>query len=155
MMQHTIMAVFDTARHAQIAVDDLLVCDIPSESIHQYRLAMGADPDAAIRPENEFHRPSGAWTWLINDHPPPAERRAQQEALYQESRQRNEPVVVTIDNSTLTNARIIKILGDHAPLEVRGNKEGWTHADTSFAQENKMDPSEFDPQTPVEMTEYH
>ncbi len=154
-MQHTIMAVFDTARHAQIAVDDLLVCDIPSESIHQYRLARGAEPGAAVRPENEFHRPSGPWTWLINDHPPPTEKRAQQEALYQESRMRDEPVVVTIDPSTLTQARIVKILGDHAPLEIRGNEKGWTSADTSLAQKNQMDPSEFEPQTPVEMTEYH
>ncbi|WP_438381852.1 hypothetical protein ABHV46_13255 [Asaia sp. BMEF1] len=118
MMQPMLMAVFDTARHAQIAVDDLLVCDIPSETIHQYRLAMGAKPDAAIRPENEVHRPRGAWAWLINDHPPPMSLRKQQAALYRESQTRNEPMVVTIAMSTLTEGRVRKILGDHAPLQV-------------------------------------
>ncbi|MFC0511592.1 MULTISPECIES: hypothetical protein [Asaia] len=118
MMQPTLMAVFDTARHAQIAVDDLLVCDIPSESIHQYRLAMGVEPDSAIRLENEVHRPFGTWAWLINDHPPPAALRRQQAALYRESQSRNEPMVVTIAVSTLTESRIRKILGDHAPLRV-------------------------------------
>lgn len=117
-MQPMLMAVFDTARHAQIAVDDLLVCDIPSETIHQYRLAMGAEPDTAIRPENEVHRPRGAWAWLINDHPPPMPLRKQQAALYRESQTRNEPMVVTIAMSTLTEGRVRKILGDHAPLQV-------------------------------------
>lgn len=117
-MQPMLMAVFDTARHAQIAVDDLLVCDIPSETIHQYRLAMGAQPYAAIRPENEVHRPRGAWAWLINDHPRPMLLRRQQAALYRESQTRNEPMVVTIAVSTLTEGKIRKILGDHAPLQV-------------------------------------
>ncbi|WP_148301448.1 hypothetical protein [Asaia prunellae] len=120
MMQPTLMAVFDTARHAQIAVDDLLVCDIPSETIHQYRLATGAEPDAVIKPENEVHRPMGAWGWLINDHPPPGESRTRQETLYRESRLRNEPMVVTIEMSPHTEGKIRRILGDHAPLQISG-----------------------------------
>jgi len=155
MMQHTIMAVFDTARHAQIAVDDLLVCDIPSETIHQYPLHAGDAPAEAMRTGNELHRPPGVWTWLINDHPSPASDKAHQVALYHESRARNEPVLVAVASSTLNEAKIRKILNDHAPLDVKGSEEGQHHETTSLAQESQMDPSFLEPTAPVEMTEYH
>lgn len=154
-MQHTITAVFDTARHAQIAVDDLLVCDIPSETIHQYCLNPGDKRDSAMRPENEFHRPSGVWTWLINDHAPPPQERARQAALYRESRARDAPVLVAVEFSVLNERKIRKILNDHAPVDLRGEEGGYSHADTSFTQKTALDPSQFQPALPVEMTEYH
>ncbi len=71
-MQQMITAVFDTARHAQIAVDDLLGSEIPSASIHQYRLVAGAEPEMAIQPENELHRPMSpgrGLSTIIRRHP--------------------------------------------------------------------------------------
>lgn len=140
-MQQMITAVFDTARHAQIAVDDLLGSEIPSASIHQYRLVAGAEPEMAIQPENELHRPMSPWAWLINDHPPPSSSRSRQVALYRECRSRNEPVVVTVGPSHVPKSKVRKILTDHAPLEMRGVSEGGSYANTSLEKEIQMDPA--------------
>ncbi|GBQ12890.1 hypothetical protein [Swaminathania salitolerans] len=157
-MQDMIIAVFDTVSHAQTAVDDLLVCDVPSGLIQQYCLPLGADPVAAIREDNAYHRPMGAWTWLINDHPPPEDVKTRQAMMFEQCRLRNDSAVVTIragrdDPEGGLRRRILRILADHAPREILA-PGGRIDETASRKTENRLDPSAFQTETPVEMTEF-
>jgi hypothetical protein len=63
MTTETIVAVFDTAPHAEKAIADLKAAGIPAASIERHDKLAGY-------PRSETHaEPRGFWSWLFGEEP--------------------------------------------------------------------------------------
>ena len=126
MNSETIVAVFDTPAHAQLAIADLEAAGIPAASIQHYAHET-YDPAQSIGgTSTEGTHNGGFWAWLMG------EETSDQHHLYNKSLQSGSTVVTVISNSG-DNDRIVSILEQHAPvdLEERGSQYGLTSATTA------------------------
>ncbi len=123
MNSETIVAVFDTPAHAQLAIADLEAAGIPSSSIQHYAHET-YDPAQSTTGSQT----TGFWAWLMG------EETTDQHHLYNRSLQSGSTVVTVISNSG-DNDRIVSILEQHAPvdLEERGSQYGLTTNTTGTA----------------------
>ena len=121
MSSETIVAVFDTPAHAQLAIADLEAAGIPPGSIQHYAHET-YDPAQS----NTGSHTTGFWAWLMG------EDTADHHDLYNKSLQSGSTVVTVIGTGSDYD-RIISILEQHAPvdLEERGSQYGLTSGATS------------------------
>ena len=146
MNSETIVAVFDTPAHAQLAVADLEAAGIPSSAIQHYAQDTydpAQSPAGATAPSTYSTGTSssgasdtslsgtgtqntGFWAWLMGDET------SGHHEIYNRSLQSGSTVVTVISNSG-DNDRIISILEQHSPvdLEERGSQYGLTSAATT------------------------
>ena len=123
MNSETIVAVFDTPAHAQLAIADLEAAGIPSSSIQHYAHET-YDPAQSTTGSHT----TGFWAWLMG------EDSTDQHHLYDKSLQSGSTVVTVITDSG-DNDRIISILEQHSPvdLEERGSQYGLTTGTSATA----------------------
>ena len=116
MNSETIVAVFDTPAHAQLAIADLEAAGVPSSSIQHY----AHETYDATQSSTGSHS-TGFWAWLIG------EDSTEHHDLYNKSLTSGSTVVTVITDGA-DNDRIISILEQHAPvdLEERGSQYGLT-----------------------------
>ena len=123
MNSETIVAVFDTPAHAQLAIADLEAAGIPSSSIQHY----AHETYDAAQSTTGSHN-TGFWAWLMG------EDSTDHHELYNKSLQSGSTVVTVITDGA-DNDRIVSILEQHAPvdLEERGSQYGLTTGATTGA----------------------
>ncbi|WP_419728046.1 YsnF/AvaK domain-containing protein [Lichenicola sp.] len=107
MPTETIVAVFDTAPHAEAAVNDLIAAGIPANSIEHYAQSYDAAGTAA-EPE---HR--GFWAWLTGD----SEVTREHHALYDQSIRSGGTVVTVVAEHDRID-EINDILDRHDPIDL-------------------------------------
>jgi len=129
-MSETIVAVFDTAAHAEAAIRELESAGIPRTSIQHY-----AKGDTAFEqrstPGETGHR--GFWSWLLGEEGPDYHG-----ALYDRTVERGGTVVTVITNNA-DSERITSILLNHSPvdLEARASEYGLAGASSSTAASSR------------------
>jgi len=125
-MSETIVAVFDTAAHAEAAIRDLESAGIPRSSIQHYAKddAVFAQRDSSS--ETGHH---GFWAWLLGE-----EGEDSHAALYDRTVESGGTVVTVITEQGETE-RVTSILLSHSPvdLEERASEYGLTGASGSTA----------------------
>lgn len=111
MAQETLVAVFDSAAHANAAVDELERSDIPSSAIERHaREALGATASTAP----EAARSGGFWRYLFGDATTP-----EQNAVYDRVvRAGGEVVTVLLQDSERDADRVMLIIEKYGPVDV-------------------------------------
>ena len=114
MASETIVAVFDTAAHAEAAVSALIADGVPAGSIEHYSRDQGATGQAAVG--TDVNPPSahrGFWGWLTGEQ----ETASSHHALYDQSIQSGSTVVTVISNGTNID-QIYNVLEAHNPVDL-------------------------------------
>lgn len=111
MPSETIVAVFDTAAHADAAIRDLMTAGIPASSIEHYAQEAGSTDAAATTTTTNEHR--GFWGWLTGGD----EATQDHHALYDQSIKSGGTVVTIIANNADVEG-INEILDRHNPIDM-------------------------------------
>ncbi len=114
MASETIVAVFDTAAHAEAAVSALITDGVPASSIEHYSRDQGATGQAAVG--TDVNPPSahrGFWSWLTGEQ----ETASSHHALYDQSIQSGSTVVTVISDGTNID-QIYNVLEAHNPVDL-------------------------------------
>ena len=114
MASETIVAVFDTAAHAEAAVSALIADGVPAGSIEHYSRDQGATGQAAVG--TDVNPPSahrGFWGWLTGEQ----ETASSHHALYDQSIQSGSTVVTVISDGTNID-QIYNVLEAHNPVDL-------------------------------------
>jgi len=117
VMSETIVAVFDTAAHAEAAIRELETAGIPRSSIQHYAKGDTAF-DQRGTPGETGHR--GFWAWLLGEEGPDYHGE-----LYDRTVESG-GTVVTVITDHRDSERVTAILLNHSPvdLEARGSEYG-------------------------------
>ena len=113
MASETIVAVFDTAAHAEAAIADLVAHGVPSTSIEHYaqtNQSVGATTTGADVPTTQH---KGLWAWLTGE----GETTAQHNDLYDQSIQSGSTVVTVISDGVNVD-KIYSVLETHNPVDL-------------------------------------
>jgi len=108
MTTHTIVAVYDTPAHAELAIADLTAAGIPASSIQHYA---GDSAEGALA-HDETESKGGFWAWLTGE-----ETTSEHHAVYDHS-MRSGSTVVTVVAEDHDSDKISTILEDHAPIDL-------------------------------------
>ena len=114
MASETIVAVFDTAAHAEAAVSALIADGVPAGSIEHYSRDQGVTGGAAVG--TDVNPPSahrGFWGWLTGEQ----ETASSHHALYDQSIQSGSTVVTVISDGTNID-QIYNVLEAHNPVDL-------------------------------------
>ena len=114
MASETIVAVFDTAAHAEAAVSALIADGVPASAIEHYSRDQGAAGQAAVGTDvnpRSAHR--GFWGWLTGEQ----ETASSHHALYDQSIQSGSTVVTVISDGTNID-QIYNVLEAHNPVDL-------------------------------------
>ncbi len=114
MASETIVAVFDTAAHAEAAVSALIADGVPAGSIEHYSRDQGATGQAAVG--TDVNPPSahrGFWGWLTGEQ----ETASSHHALYDQSIQSGSTVVTVISDG-INIDQIYNVLEAHNPVDL-------------------------------------
>ncbi len=115
MASETIVAVFDTAAHAEAAVSALIADGVPASAIEHYARDQGvAGQTAAVGTDvnpSSAHR--GFWGWLTGEQ----ETASSHHALYDQSIQSGSTVVTVISDGTNID-QIYNVLESHNPVDL-------------------------------------
>jgi uncharacterized protein (TIGR02271 family) len=111
MPTETIVAVFDTAAHAQNAISDLVSAGVPASSIEHYAREEGAETVAGSGTDTHQHR--GFWAWLTGE----AETTRDHHALYDQSIQSGGTVVTVITDGSNIDT-VYDVLQRHDPVDL-------------------------------------
>jgi uncharacterized protein (TIGR02271 family) len=113
MATETVVAVFDTAAHAQTAIADLIANGVPVSSIEHYaRDAETAGVNTASS-DVETHGHRGFWAWLTGEQ----ETTQAHHALYDQTIQSGGTVVTVISDGTNID-QIYHVLETHNPVDL-------------------------------------
>lgn len=110
MPSETIVAVFDTAAHADAAIRDLMTAGIPEGSIQHYAQESGS---AAVGTAGSAGGNRGFWGWLTGGD----EATLDHHALYEQSIHSGGTVVTVIANNADVEG-INEILDRHSPIDM-------------------------------------
>lgn len=113
MFDETIVAVYDTPAHAQLAVADIEVAGVPVSAISQH-----ANPIPATAAQAETVREPGFWSRLFggevnHDH-----------TVYDRSLQAGS-TVVTVKIAEAQAAQVMEILESHQPIDIDERASGY------------------------------
>ena len=114
MASETIVAVFDTATHAEAAVSALIADGVPASAIEHYARDQGAAGQSAVGTDvnpSSAHR--GFWGWLTGEQ----ETASSHHALYDQSIQSGSTVVTVISDGTNID-QIYNVLEAHNPIDL-------------------------------------
>ncbi len=114
MASETIVAVFDTAAHAEAAVSALIADGVPASSIEHYARDQGMTGQAPVGTDvnpGSAHR--GFWGWLTGEQ----ETASSHHALYDQSIQTGGTVVTVISDGTNID-QIYNVLEAHSPVDL-------------------------------------
>ena len=118
MATETIVAVFDTAVHAQAAISDLISQGIPSGAIEHYAQevetigATGGAPIATMY-EADTSKHGGLWAWLTGEF----ETATPHHALYNQTMQSGGTIVTVITDVSDAD-KVYGILESHEPVDL-------------------------------------
>ncbi|AQS88090.1 hypothetical protein NCH01_22070 [Neoasaia chiangmaiensis] len=118
MTDETIVAIFDSARRAQTAADDLIVNDVSPFDIKLYAHEPERTIDEALRAENEMHRRRSFWTWLIGDREARDTDHRLHHALYDRTIGKGRALLTVVPGARPGKGRIMIMLRAHKPLEI-------------------------------------
>ena len=107
MTEDTIVAVYDTPAHAELAIQDIILAGVPESAISQHSGTLSTSPTPAV----ESARETGFWASLFGgepDHDP---------AVYDRSLE-NGSTVVTVKALETHSTRILEILDSHDPIDM-------------------------------------
>jgi uncharacterized protein (TIGR02271 family) len=110
MPTETIVAVYDTPAHAELAIADLQTAGIPATSIQHY--TKDHYGDRTYDPAQDTGKSEGLWGWLFGE-----DHVATHGATYDHSLQSGS-TVVTVVAETAHADRILAILEDHKPIDL-------------------------------------
>ena len=115
MASETIVAVFDTAAHAEAAVSALIADGVPASSIEHYARDQGMTEQttAAGTDVNPGSAHRGFWGWLTGEQ----ETASSHHALYDQSIQTGGTVVTVISDGTNID-QIYNVLEAHSPVDL-------------------------------------
>ncbi len=114
MASETIVAVFDTAAHAEAAVSALIADGVPASAIEHYARDQGAAAQGSVGTDvnpSSAHR--GFWGWLTGEQ----ETASSHHALYDQSIQSGSTVVTVISDGTNID-QIYNVLESHNPIDL-------------------------------------
>ncbi len=114
MASETIVAVFDTAAHAEAAVSALIADGVPASAIEHYARDQGTTAQTAVGTDvnpGSAHR--GFWGWLTGEQ----ETASSHHALYDQSIQSGSTVVTVISDGTNID-QIYNVLEAHNPVDL-------------------------------------
>ncbi len=114
MASETIVAVFDTAAHAEAAVSALIADGVPASSIEHYARDQGTTEQTTVGTDvnpGSAHR--GFWGWLTGEQ----ETASSHHALYDQSIQTGGTVVTVISDGTNID-QIYNVLEAHSPIDL-------------------------------------
>ena len=114
MASETIVAVFDTAAHAEAAVSALIADGVPASAIEHYARDQGAADQTTVGTDvnpSSAHR--GFWGWLTGEQ----ETASSHHALYDQTIQTGGTVVTVISDGTNID-QIYNVLEAHNPIDL-------------------------------------
>ena len=114
MASETIVAVFDTAAHAEAAVSALIADGVPASAIEHYARDQGTTGQTTVGTDvnpGSAHR--GFWGWLTGEQ----ETASSHHALYDQSIQTGGTVVTVISDGTNID-QIYNVLEAHNPIDL-------------------------------------
>ena len=120
MASHTIVAVFDTPAHAELAVADLTRAGVPASSIQHYSQNTASEITRAD--SGSTGSGGGFWAWLTGE-----ETASHDHTLYTRSIDVGR-TVVTVVTGDEDSDRIASILEEHGPIEL--NEDGGAYAES-------------------------
>ncbi len=112
MPSHTIVAVYDTHAHADLAIADLSVAGIPDACIKHYTDETKSAIATTETPAADNGRSQGFWAWLMGEDEAPDDH-----VLYDRSIESGQTVVTVIADDANVE-QISRILEEHAPVDV-------------------------------------
>ena len=112
MTTHTIVAVYDTPAHAELAIADLTAAGIPASSIQHYARDTADAGHEGPHAYGETESKGGFWAWLTGEASETGHH-----ALYDHS-MRSGSTVVTVIAEDHDSDKISAILEDHAPVDL-------------------------------------
>jgi uncharacterized protein (TIGR02271 family) len=115
MSEDTIVAVYDTPAHAELAASDLKIAGIPAASISLHRAADTPTVTAALHPDREH----GFWTSLFGGEPG-------RDADIYESSMAEGSTIITVRVPEAHVDQVIQILESHHPIDI--DERGAGHA---------------------------
>ncbi len=114
MASETIVAVFDTAAHAEAAVSALIADGVPASAIEHYARDSGTAGQAAVGTDvNPSSANRGFWGWLTGEQ----ETASSHHALYDQSIQSGSTVVTVISDGANID-QIYNVLEAHNPIDL-------------------------------------
>lgn len=114
MASETIVAVFDTAAHAQAAIADLIAQGVPSGSIEHYAQSDATTGTTTATTATDTTQHRGLWAWLTGESDTGT---TQHNALYDQSIQSGGTVVTVIADSTNVD-KIYSVIEAHNPVDL-------------------------------------
>jgi uncharacterized protein (TIGR02271 family) len=111
MASETIVAVFDTAAHAEAAIADLRAAGIPDSAIEQHSGTAGYEMASAPVAEDE-PRHTGFWAWLTGEGADESHH-----ALYDRSIAGGSTVVTVVTDESQAS-KVSAILESHGPVDL-------------------------------------
>ena len=117
MPSETIVAVFDTLAHAQLAIADIEKAGIPTSSIHHFNEAAEAgdyDRPAPVASDTTSHSHGGFWSWLTGEG---GEDPAAHHEMLDRSMASGHTVVTVVTDTTRAD-EVVSLLETHAPIGV-------------------------------------
>ena len=116
MSDETIVAVYDTAAHADAAVKSLLAANVPSDSISQHSgAATGTASGTTAMPVQD----RGFWSSLFGGEP------EHDTAVYARSLEGGSVVVAVRAASEAEATRITDVLEQHSPIDLDARASGY------------------------------
>ena len=125
MPTETVVAVFDTAAHAEAAVNDLIAAGVPSNSIEHYAQTAENTAGSRLGGATEETGHQGFWAWLTGG----SEVTQEHHALYDQSiRSGGTVVTVVADETQIDDVNDILIRHDPIDLDERHSQYSTTGA---------------------------
>ena len=114
MNEETIVAVYDTPAHAELATQDIILAGVPESAISQHGGTLSASPATTAEPVRE----TGFWASLFGGEP------EHDPAVYDRSLE-NGSTVVTVKAPEAHIKRILEILDSHDPIDIDERAAGF------------------------------
>ncbi len=125
MNDETIVAVYDTPAHAELAIQDIIAAGVPESAINRHGGTMsGATTTTTVEPARE----QGFWASLFGGEPD------YDTAVYDRSLEGGS-TVVTVKASEVHIARVTEILESHHPVDIDERATGYGLTQTTGARE--------------------
>ena len=114
MASETIVAVFDTAAHAEAAVSALIADGVPASAIEHYTRDQGMTGQAGTETSAASTHRGGFWAWLTGEQDTTS---SSHHALYDQTIQSGGTVVTVISDGTNID-QIYNVLEAHNPVDL-------------------------------------
>ena len=120
MSDETIVAVYDTAAHAEAAVRDLLAANVPQSAISQHADTTDLSAGTTAQPARE----QGFWSSLFGGEPD------HDTSVYDQS-MRSGSTVVTVKVPEVHVASVMQILEAHSPIDIDERAASYSSSQTT------------------------